>query len=248
MQYKIYTVFLGDVITDKGDSLRGTPHGVPLKTVYSCFALRDENGKAMLVDSGLPSQEDIVKNHKPYRRMPGAPDFVTALANTGVDPDEIETVVLTHLHYDHSCNLKNKKNLKEVYVQQKELLYAIAPKKEDLYYYSLREDCGGPEWTDALGKFKILDGDSQICEGVHVLLTPGHSPGSQSVDVDTAEGVFILTGDFISILESFTTRTPNAILNNEKDWFDSYEKIAAIPDAIILPSHEKRIFDRRVYG
>lgn len=249
MNYQIIPIFLGSVMTDKGDSLFRHPHGEQMCTVYSCFVLKAENA-TILVDSGLPSQEDILANGKPFRQMPNAPDFITALRTADVDPDAIETAIITHLHYDHCCNLRFLKNLKKVYVQARELLYAVSPSSgdpNDLYYYALREDCGGPEWTDALGKFQVIDGDMDVLDGVKVLLTPGHSPGSQSVLIDTKEGKYMLTGDFISIFESYETKTPNAILNNEQEWYESYDKVAGY-HAKLLPSHEVKIFDRKVYG
>ena len=52
------------------------------------------------------------------------------------------------------------------------------------------------EWADFEGAAYVeLDGEAEIVPGVRVLPTPGHSPGHQSVLVDTDEGLVILGGD-----------------------------------------------------
>ncbi len=247
MKYTITPIFLGSVICDKGDSLKGAPHGIPFRVVYSCFVLKSETGELILVDSGLMSQKDIKAQKLPFRAMDDAPDFLDALRAAGFDPNEIRTCILTHLHYDHACNLRLLPSLEKVYVQQSEMLYALAPREEDLYFYMLREDCGRVEWLDAIGKFVFTNGDETICDGIRVILTPGHSRGSQCVIVDTAEGDYILTGDTIAQWESFEKRIPNNICFDEEKWYESRDKIAAT-GAKLLPSHEAGVFDRKIYG
>ena len=245
--YKIKPVFLGSMKNNKKNVLYQYPYDEPCTTVYACYALlRDE--EVILVDSGLPSQEDIRQNGKPFRQMADAPDFLAALERTGINADRIETVILTHLHYDHSCNLRLLVNLKRVFVQKREILYALHPKEGDLYYYSLQEACGKPEWTDALGKFEILDGDQPILPGIQVFLTPGHSPGSQSVLVQTEKGPHLLTGDYIPVMDCYTKCIPNSIVNNLEAWYTSYDKVKSLHAVKILTGHDACTFDEEIYG
>ena len=44
----------------------------------------------------------------------------------------------------------------------------------------------------------LLDGDAEITDGIRVIVTPGHSPGSQAVLVDTESGLFVIAGDTIA--------------------------------------------------
>lgn len=245
--YTIRPVFLGSMTGDKANSLYHYPKGETAQSVYACFALC-AGDETILVDSGLPSQEDIRGNHKPFRQMADAPDFLTALQKTGIDPASIHTVILTHLHYDHCCNLRLLPNLQTVYVQKRELLHAVSPRQDELYYYSLLPECGKPEWTDALGKLRLVDGDCELLPGIQVFLTPGHSPGSQSVLVQTKRGAHLLTGDYIALMDSYTKRIPNAIVNNLDEWYESYDKVKALSAVRLLPGHDPVIFEQDVYG
>ena len=49
---------------------------------------------------------------------------------------------------------------------------------------------------------EVVDGDKEIIEGVKVLLTPGHTPGAQSVAINTPKGLAIIAG-FCTIQENF---------------------------------------------
>ncbi len=244
--YKIYPVFLGSIQSDKSRSLHQYPAGEPIRTSYTCFVLKG-NGKTIMVDTGLPTQDDIKSNNKPFRIMQDAPDLKDALAKIGIDPLDVTDIILTHLHYDHSCNIDLFPNAAKIYVQQREIRHALDPLPAEYRIYSLQKECGTPEWVKGLGRFELVDGDVDLMPGIRVLLTPGHSPGSQSVVVDTQNGIYVLTGDYIPIMDSFTKRIPNAILNSIDDWYASYDKIAAL-DATLLPGHDSTVHDTKVYG
>jgi len=56
----------------------------------------------------------------------------------------------------------------------------------------------GPEWVDFEGaEYVVIDGDTQVASGVRVMSTPGHSPGHQSLVIDTPSGAVALAGQAI---------------------------------------------------
>jgi len=50
---------------------------------------------------------------------------------------------------------------------------------------------------------EVIDGQKKIIPGVSVFPTPGHSPGGQSVEIDTVAGKAIITG-FCCTIGTFT--------------------------------------------
>jgi glyoxylase-like metal-dependent hydrolase (beta-lactamase superfamily II) len=115
------------------------------------------------------------------------------LAKLGVAPEDIGIVILTHLHCDHIELASLYKNAK-FFVQKKELEYAKHPHPIDADLYVKR-------YFEKLN-FEIVDGDVKIEPGLSVFLSPGHSPGGQSVEINTASGKAIITG-FCCSLETF---------------------------------------------
>lgn len=243
MSYRIRPLFLGSKVSDKSESLYLYPRGEEVRCCYCCFLVEGE-GHKFLVDVGMPSQEYIAG--KPFTVLEDAVRFEDALKRAGVDPEEIHIVILTHLHYDHCFNLDKLPNAR-IYVQKRELANALAPMPCERRVYSLLPECGAPGWLSGVGRFEVVDGDCEILPGVHVYLMPGHSPGSQSVSVCTSEGIYVMTGDYIPILDNYEKCIPNTIHSSLREWYESYEKLSRL-NAKLLPGHDMRVFDREVYG
>jgi metal-dependent hydrolase (beta-lactamase superfamily II) len=95
-------------------------------------------------------------------------------------PDDIDIILYTHLHLDHCSSSSLFKNARHI-VQEDELKAAFNkhPMFKRFFYR--------PELIKDV-KFETVRGDKKIVEGVSVMLTPGHTPGSQSVVLETAKG------------------------------------------------------------
>jgi N-acyl homoserine lactone hydrolase len=115
------------------------------------------------------------------------------LAKLGLTPEDIGIVILTHLHCDHT-ELAWLFKKAEFIVQKRELDYARQPHPIDAGLYDRR-------YFESLN-FKVIDGDTKVSPGISVILTPGHTPGGQSVEISTAAGKAIITG-FCCTLNTF---------------------------------------------
>jgi glyoxylase-like metal-dependent hydrolase (beta-lactamase superfamily II) len=161
--------------------------------VYSWFI--EDVEKNILVDTGISSEPCS----KYYPNAEDVTSFEVALDSVGLDPNDIDIIIQTHLHYDHCGNSTKCKNAK-VIVQESELnaafngIYSHLPGQN--YYPELFKDL----------KFQLIKGDKEITEGIKVLFTPGHSAGSQSVAVKTSKGTAIIAG-FCSVEENFKPPT-----------------------------------------
>jgi N-acyl homoserine lactone hydrolase len=109
----------------------------------------------------------------------------------------VTAVINTHLHFDH-CGGNRSFAGTPTYVQRAELEGAVAPDYLE-------------EWVRFPGATYVeLDGDAQLFDGVSVLFTPGHSPGHQSVLVETGDGLVVLGGDVTySMRELIDAATPS---------------------------------------
>jgi N-acyl homoserine lactone hydrolase len=129
----------------------------------------------VLVDTGMTELHPLGADMDPQLRPLSEQDFDVA----GVD-----MVANTHLHFDH-CGGNRLFAGKPIYVQRRELEDARA--QDD---YTIRE------WVDAPGvEYVGVDGELELLPGVRLVPAPGHTPGSQVVVVDTAEGRVVIAGD-----------------------------------------------------
>ena len=106
-------------------------------------------------------------------------------------PRDVRCVINTHLHFDH-CGGNRLFAGTAIYVQRGELALVHEP------------DYTVPEWVEFGGaNYVELDGEAEIASGVRVLPTPGHTPGHQSVLVDTDDGLVVVGGDVAYSWEAF---------------------------------------------
>ena len=174
-------------------------------------------------------------------RAKGAPetDLISVeegLARLGLTPADIDIVILTHLHCDH-VELGCLFTKAQFIVQKRELEYAHKPHPIDTDLYDKR-------YFGSLN-YKVIDGDTNISPGISILLTPGHTPGGQSVQISTAAGKAIITG-FCCTLNTFKQTeemkhrgwevTTPLIHHDVRETYDSVLKVKRAAD-IILPLH-----------
>jgi len=85
------------------------------------FAIRHPDG-LVLVDTGIgEGSEWIESNYRPRSR-----DIREALAGAKLDPDQVRTVINTHLHFDHIGNTELFRNARLI-VQRSEIALLISP-------------------------------------------------------------------------------------------------------------------------
>ena len=129
--------------------------------------LLEGNGRKILVDTGGgdPESESMKSaGHAKSRRTPDqTPD--QALRLLGVSPDEIDTVILTHLHWDHAYNNHLFPQARFV-VQKAELLEAVDPLPKFRGFYESFSSGRIPPWARQATDWMIVDGACTLCEGI----------------------------------------------------------------------------------
>lgn len=183
---------------DERDPASVTPDG-RWRLSFRCFAIRYDDGpdagRVILVDAGIGPADAPAGSWAP---VPGR--LPESLAAAGINPDEVDTVVLTHKHSDHvggavtggpageapAPYFRNARYL----LQRAEIESIRGQGAAGLAGYLL-------DPLTATGQLHAVDGDHLLTPGVRLLATPGHTPGHQSVLVETADEDLLITGDLL---------------------------------------------------
>jgi glyoxylase-like metal-dependent hydrolase (beta-lactamase superfamily II) len=152
-----------------------------LKLSISSYVIAG-GGEAILVDTGLG--RDVI---------PGTPGrLVDSLRAEGFAPEDIGTVVFTHLHPDHvGWNFEDGKATfgKARYVVQ----------EVDWRFFSARKDEAVVQAQvlplEATGALELVSGETQLRPQITLVPTPGHTPGHQSVIVTGGSDRAFIAGD-----------------------------------------------------
>lgn len=239
MQLSILPLDLGTLNVDKsGLTLR---KGLGQRVDAPCLGYLIIGGRQpILVDSGpCSSAEWGTQYHNPFSRTPDQ-DLHKALRAHGVEPEDIRTVILTHLHWDHCYGNRHLPNARFV-VQRKELAYAMTPLPCDAPIYE--SNLHPVHFLDSLNRFDLIDGDHDIMPGVRCVLLPGHTPGLQGVLVDTAQGRMMLASDHCPLYENYESNIPTGIVHNLEEWYRSTARIHELAVGI-YPGHDSRVLSK----
>src|SRR5690606_25404041 len=109
--------------------------------------------------------------------------------------------------WDHAFNNHLFPNA-EFFVQSAELRYAIDPLPVHMKGYEAVAIGMSPDYITKT-KYTILNGDKQLADGIFVFTTPGHSPGSMSVAVDTLDGKYVIASDTVPLYDNWYNPVPH---------------------------------------
>jgi glyoxylase-like metal-dependent hydrolase (beta-lactamase superfamily II) len=206
---------------------------------------------AILVDTGASPPDKTSEIHFPYTQT--SDQTLTAhLKRLGLNPIDIDVVIYTHLHWDH-CHNSHLFPRAKFYVQREELRYAAAPAPIHAYGYDSANVGLVPPFATI--SFDIVQGDKEIVPGISLILTPGHTPGSQGVLVESSAGAVFVAGDTLPLFENRlgTPRhpfpLPNGVYTDIEAYYRTFARLADIENEarIILPGHDPAVFDRDRY-
>jgi len=225
-EYTIYPLVVGANETDQGIMTYQKGYGRRIWIPIYVFCIEGGDRK-ILVDTGL--EQFVVPPEVGREHGVQILEFEEALATRGLEPEEIQIIIHTHLHNDH-CENDYKCTNAQVYVQQAELEFFRNPHPLDHRYY--------PDVLDDLDVVPV-QGNREIVDGIEVVLTPGHTPGGQSVLVRTSAGKALITG-FCCNQENFPENGPFVTPGVHTDVLAAYESARWARDAadILIPLHD----------
>ncbi len=246
---KIIPLHVGTLIIEKSIFTPRRDFGVQFAAPSIIWYIEGAE-KKILVDTSFRDAKASSRVHAPHvvERNPDQ-EIEAALAKIGLKPDQIDIVVMTHLHWDHCQNNPLFKKAKFL-IQAEELRYAISPLPPHRASYEALTAGMRPYWLDT-PNIQVVEGDRKIVEGVSIIYTPSHSPAHQSVMVETKAGNIVITGDIVFTYQNWGsselgTHIPGASYVNLEDYWRSLQKIERLA-SLILPSHDPAVFNKSEY-
>lgn len=178
-----------------------------------CMLIRHPEAGNILVDTGMGDKWDA-KGRKIYNVRhedtlgDGRPLGLEAgLAAAGLAVSDIDHVVLTHLHLDHAGGATRWANEersaveavfagKPHYVMAEQWSWAHSPSERDRGSF-IKADFAWLEEDPQGSELHLLDGLTELFDGVTLIPRRGHTPGMACVKVDAEEATWIYLADLI---------------------------------------------------
>ena len=165
-----------------------------------CLVAR-KDGRVIVVETGIGSKLSEKRARQVALREPEG--LLHALRRLGIQPNEVDAVVTTHLHWDHAGGLtrRDERGGLELtfpkarhFIQRSEWDFAVQPDVRSKASYILDDFT---PLADGNKVVEFLDGDAEVLPGVELRHVAGHTPGSQVLVLRSGELACAVTGDLV---------------------------------------------------
>lgn len=239
--YEIFAVKYGERVGTRGSIfIGGDPHEAPLAMDYFVWAIRNED-RTIVVDTGF-SQEEGERRGRTYTQSPA-----DGLRRVGIEPNDVQDVIISHMHYDHAGNLDMFPNAC-FHIQTAEVAFATgrAITFGVLGHSFTKQDALGMVSATFADRVQYYQGDGDVAPGIKVHFIGGHAAGLQCVSVETARGRVLLAADVAHYYESFLHEPPFATHANMFGMLEGYRTLRQLApaDSHIVPGHDPAVLRR----
>lgn len=181
--------------------LYGLPDGEQ-NTTYYFWLIEHEQGP-ILVDTGFYPAGGARRKRQMYRHP------VAALRAVGVDSKDVRLVIMTHLHWDHAGNLLDFPNAQFLLAKSELEFWRSDIAKNKLFSAYFDPETGEDlEVVESDGRLHLFERAAEPVPGVRVVEVGGHSPGQAMVEVETSDGVLLLTSDAVHFNDTLDKHMP----------------------------------------
>ena len=238
-QWTIAPLALAVGVVERSLTVFHRDHGVKKEGPVVAWLLTNGSRK-ILVDTGMFGPSDTTDQIGVFSRTPEQ-RMEAQLKGFNTSPKEVDLVINTHLHADH-CGGNGYFPGARFVVQKREMEYIRNPLPATRPEFSveIRES-----------DFELLDGDAELAPGIRVILTPGHTVGSQAVLVETASGLYVIAGDTVPHFENMEVPEgepfwPTGIYIDLRELYESLYRLKGL-GGFILPGHDMLVLKKNIY-
>ena len=198
--------------------------------IYS-YAIDHPDG-VIVIDTGPRAGHPIIDQ----LYSPHVASIIEALNDAGIDERHVTAVVNTHLHFDH-CGQNHLLEHAPVWITRAELDVS----NTELYTV--------PDWAHIEADRLRLSRDGEdIADGIRLIHTPGHTPGHQSVTIETGDGLDIIVGQACYTCAEFTAAEPALADMHNSVWLtagrESLSRLHALAPQRAHFSHDAATYTR----
>ena len=211
----------------------------PLTLDFYCWVLRSSS-RTIIVDTGLDPEKGARNGHEQVISP------VDAWRALNIDPSKVDTVILTHAHYDHLGYLDALPNAR-FYMQAEEMAYVTGPWMEKpLFRHAYYAD----EVAHLVhllhgGRLHLHERECRIADGVTAHWVGGHCAGQEILRVRTERGWVVLASDALHYYEEYERGVPFAVAFNISDMIAAHDLIRSLADSDdhVLPAHDPKLLE-----
>lgn len=257
-EIRIIPLHVGTMECDRSLQVLRQGMGKKVKAPYiACYV--EGLDKKVLVDTGPASEERARRFHMMHNpTISPEQETPQRLHQIDVKPEEIEIVILTHLHWDHVGQVDKFPNAR-IFVSREEFSNAMCPLPPNRPGYEALQLGIEPVFMRVMSQIEYLGlWEQEIIPGLKVFPTPGHTPGSMAVEVMTAQGPYIIAGDAVHAYDNLrgdpAHHSPFLMYGSYVDLMAGWKSMELINGRVrgnigrVIPGHDFEVFKHTFHG
>ena len=239
--YELYAIRYGHLDRNAAANfIGGDAHDGPMPLDYFVWAIVGRD-RTIILDTGFDAAT-AVRRQRQLLRPVGE-----GLKMIGIDPDSVQDVILSHMHFDH-CGNHDLFPRARYHVQDAEMAYCTG---RCMCHNVLRHPFDYADVASMLaklfaGRVTFHDGASELAPNITLHRVGGHSKGLQVVRVLTRRGWVVLGSDASHFYANFEQNRPFPVVESVTDMLDGYDTMRRLASSgqHIIPGHDPLVLAR----
>ncbi|MGE6611270.1 YtnP family quorum-quenching lactonase [Peribacillus sp. NPDC076916] len=143
------------------------------------------NGLNMLIDSGIGNGKLNDKQKRNFG-VTEESNLVEDLGRLGIQPNDIDYILMTHLHFDHACGLTKREGETWVPVFERAEIITTQTEWVEMKNPNIRSKSTywAENWEAVASLVRPFEGEQEITDGIKMLHTGGHSDGHAIIIIE----------------------------------------------------------------
>lgn len=208
-------------------------------TAYYFWLVRN-SVRTVLVDCGYSQEAANTRD----RRIDTDP--VELLARLGVGPEDVDHVVLSHMHFDHIGNIGLFPRA-TFSIARAELDFWTGPYSERtcIGWQVERDEVRAVVELQQSGRLQLVESSpAELFPGITLNVMPGHTPGQIVTHVDAGSAEIVLASDALHFYDSLRHDRPFQIFLDLAGMYESYDRLRELdskPETTIIAGHDPEV-------
>ena len=239
--YRIYAIRYGHHDRRASENfIGGDAHDGPMPLDYFVWAIVGRD-RVFVLDTGF-DPEMAQQRKRTLLRDPGE-----GLKAVGIDPQAVEDVIISHMHYDHAGNHDLFPRAR-YHLQDTEMAYCTG---RHMCHGAIAHPYDAKDVSAMVtklfaGRVQFHDGTDELAPGLSVHHVGGHTRGLQVVRAFTERGWVVLASDATHFYANLEQARPFPVVYNVADMLEGHRtmlRLAGSRDRVV-PGHDPKVLER----
>ncbi|MBO8156529.1 MAG: MBL fold metallo-hydrolase [Bacillaceae bacterium] len=156
------------------------------------------DGKNFLIDSGIGKGKLNDKQKRNFGVLEET-SIEESLSQLGMAPEDIDGVLMTHLHFDHACGLSRWNGEELIPSFKNAVIYTSETEWDEMRHPNIRSvnTYWESNWKPVQHQVETYEKEKEIVPGLKMIHTGGHSDGHSIIVFEDGDDMFIHMADIM---------------------------------------------------